>query len=379
MRLNKALFLTILLLFTVACQCTAPSLLTSLLQGQATPQAGLLPEEATPQKVVTETVFTETVITEPVQPSLTREPNLLNRETPPAAVDTDTPKTRTYDIVESIKLTNDGDGSASRVVIWVALIQTIAPYQTVEAFSSSHSFTTVTDEYGNQYAEIELQDVRPGESQVLDFSYQVTVNEIRADLGSCSGSSIDMYLNDETYIESDSSEIINLAGSIRQDGMDECQTARALYDYVGDHITYSNYSPLDVGALTALEEGAGDCTEFSDTLIALNRAAGIPANFVEGVVCCTENGYTPGDVRHDWSEIYLPGSGWVPVDATFGRAPMQRNLYFAALPADRIIVTRGRNLTQLDGYHYFYFRYWWDFDAASITPVETWSILPADR
>ena len=332
MSLNKALLLSIVLIFTVACQCSAPSLLTSL----------------------------------------------LNRETPPAAADIDTPETRTYDIVESIQLTNDGDGSASRVVIRVALIQSIPPYQTVEAFSSSHSFTTVTDEYGNQYAEIELQDLGADESQVLDFSYRVTVNEIRADLSSCSGSSIDSYLNNETYIESDAAEILNLAGSIRQDGMDECQTARALYDYVGDHITYSNCNARDVGALTALEEGSGDCTEFSDALIALDRAAGIPANFVEGVVCCTENGFTPGSVQHDWSEIYLPGSDWVPVDATWGRAPMQRDLYFAALPADHIIVTRGRNLTQLDGYHYFYFRYWWDFDAASITPVETWSILPAD-
>jgi transglutaminase-like putative cysteine protease len=157
-----------------------------------------------------------------------------------------------------------------------------------------------------------------------------------------------------------------------------CDTIRTLYDYVADTLTYNGYESGDVGALRALETGRGDCTEFADLLAALSRASGIPARGLEGVSCCTNQGYVEGQNKHDWLEVYLPGSGWVPMDPIYGKNQGNRDSYFAAMPANRIIVTRGRNLEALSGYHYYSYRYWYEGEKPSFTVRETWSIIRRD-
>lgn len=309
-------------------------------------------------------------------PAATRTPLPTGTQPAPSEEVPARPVTRPYDIVNTIELVNDGPDEASRIVIWVALIQTVEPYQQVTTFSiTPENYKTVTDEYGNLYAEIEFNQVPAGETRVVEISYQVLVHKINNNLKDCSGDMPTEFLDPEMYIESDAPEIFSIASSIRNSSDNLCQAARSIYDYVGDEITYSQYTPQDVGALTTLAQKEGDCTEFSDLFIALNRAAGIPARFVEGVTCCTTNGYQAGQVKHDWSEVYLPGNGWVPVDATWGRFSNQRDLYFAAMSPDHIVVTRGRNLDMLGGYHYYYYRYFWDNEPTTISSNERWSIL----
>jgi transglutaminase-like putative cysteine protease len=287
---------------------------------------------------------------------------------------------RTFDVRQTIELTVDGPTEASRITLYVAIIQTLDPYQEVLSYSLTPSEDqTISDEYGNLFAQFEFIEVPAGETRQVELTYQVTVHEVRFDIGDCSGDLPDEYLSPETFIESNAPEIMAASDSLQQNSADACQTARAVYDYVGDEINYSQYMPQDVGALDALTQGEGDCTEFSDLFIALNRAAGIPARFVEGVTCCTEDGYQAASNKHDWSEVYLPGTGWVPVDATWGRFRNQRELYFAAMTPDHIIVTRGRTLQQLGGYHYFYYRYYWDDDPTNVTSNEIWSILSSSQ
>jgi len=49
-------------------------------------------------------------------------------------------------------------------------------------------------------------------------------------------------------------------------------------------------------------------------LIAMLRYKGIPARWQSGWMM------HPGEVNlHDWAEVYFEGTGWVPVDVSFGR------------------------------------------------------------
>jgi transglutaminase-like putative cysteine protease len=101
-----------------------------------------------------------------------------------------------------------------------------------------------------------------------------------------------------------------------------------------------------------------DCTEYASLMIALCRASEIPARYVEGLTVPGEEAKDLARTEHAWLEVYLPGSGWVPMDPTMGRVPISREDYFAGIEPNHIIVTRGRNPSTLRGASYWTHIYW---------------------
>ncbi len=76
-----------------------------------------------------------------------------------------------------------------------------------------------------------------------------------------------------------------------------------------------------------LTEGKeGDCVYFASAATVMLRALGIPARYVEGYVVGESlfgaDGWAtvPSQNAHAWAEIWVPGTGWVPVEATPGGA-----------------------------------------------------------
>jgi transglutaminase-like putative cysteine protease len=67
-------------------------------------------------------------------------------------------------------------------------------------------------------------------------------------------------------------------------------------------------------ALEVLQNGAGDCTEHAVLVVALMRAAGIPARTVDGIVIAADGGGNGIAGYHAWAEIWL--GQWIGVDAT---------------------------------------------------------------
>jgi transglutaminase-like putative cysteine protease len=263
-----------------------------------------------------------------------------------------------YDIQQRLKLVNNGPGNPSKQNLWVALLQDVDPYQEViEREINPENYQLITDEYGNLIAEFDFS-VMPPESEIqVKIDYRVKVNQVEYDLSTCIGELPNFYTDSDLHVESENPQIISLSEDLVSAQETVCKQVRAIYDYVGNELVYS-YNGGNWGAQAALGKMGADCTEYASLMIALSRAAGIPARYVEGLSFTPEGKESLARQEHAWLEVYLPGSGWTPMDPTLGRSSITREQYFAKLPADHIIVTRGRNPSVLRGGSYWTYLYW---------------------
>jgi len=107
------------------------------------------------------------------------------------------------------------------------------------------------------------------------------------------------------------------------------QTARALYDWIRGYVRDAGYDGTDRGALYALTQEKGDCTEFATLFAALCRRAGIPARALGGYVVGRNTVLAPASF-HNWAEFYADGR-WQLADP-------QRGLFMTG--AEHYVTTR---------------------------------------
>lgn len=127
------------------------------------------------------------------------------------------------------------------------------------------------------------------------------------------------WLAPERFIESEDPRIRGLASELKR--ATASATVRAAYDWVVENLSYAGYLAEDLGAVHALLERRGDCTEYANLVVALSRANAIPARMVGGYVIDRDFAPRPQDY-HNWAEVYLDGA-WRVVDA-------QKRTWFAS-------------------------------------------------
>ena len=283
-----------------------------------------------------------------------------------------------YEVLETLTVTNKGPGQPSKHNLWMALIQDIAPYQTVASIDiTPDSYRLVSDEYGNNYAEFDLADMEPGAAVPIEIRYRVAVNELSYDLSGCEGELPVFFTDSELHVESGNPQILELARELSKGQSTACGRVEAFYNHIGDHLVYS-YNGANWGAQAALGPMGADCTEYASLMTALSRAEEIPARYLEGIRILNEGAEQDALMEHAWLEVYLPGIGWTPMDPTLGRSSLSREAYFAYALPDRIVVTRGRNPSTLRGASYFSHLYW--PGAATKIQVEDfeWDVTPVE-
>ena len=151
------------------------------------------------------------------------------------------------------------------------------------------------------------------------------VGEVHADTAHADGTVIDPAVFASALAASPSVQINDEVRAIAQretagkDGV--MARARALYDWVYEHMNYDKSVPgWGLGDVPyCLKVGKGNCTDFHTLFIALARADGIPARWNIGFPLAYGDGTAqqgdpvPVAGYHCWAEFFAPGTGWVPV------------------------------------------------------------------
>ena len=157
-----------------------------------------------------------------------------------------------------------------------------------------------------------------------------------------------IYLVQEKYIEKNSPFIQNAINVINDE--DEVVIVKRIYETVKKRMKYGGFDPGQKGANKAFLTGKGDCTEYSDLMVAMCRAKDIPARVVDGYI----TNYGNDTPKHNWVEVYFKNFGWVPFDPLLGDL---KKASFYKLSNMYIYLSTIRNdSTILNGHFY---AYWW--------------------
>ncbi|MEW6008149.1 MAG: transglutaminase domain-containing protein [Candidatus Omnitrophota bacterium] len=228
--------------------------------------------------------------------------------------------------------------------IWIPFPQTDV-FQKVELISiNSPKNYRILDErrYGNKVLFFELEPQDSGKT--IDICYRVQRIEKPAYTNQ-SSENIKKYLKPDLLVPVDEN-FKKTADAVIEGKKDDLVRARALYDYIIDSMRYMKYGPGwgKGDAVYACNIRAGNCSDYHSLFMSLTRAVGIPVRFAIGVAIPSERSNGGIDGYHCWVEFYAEGK-WYPVDISEAdKYSSLSTYYFGHHPANRIELSRGRDL-----------------------------------
>lgn len=250
-------------------------------------------------------------------------------------------------------------GETSKIRFVVLLPRTITDKQEISIKYSPEPLR-VFRKNGNRYAEFVF--IKP--KKRFKVKVQIKGKLFRYDLSTArknrnkrpsKGPNFEDFLKHEKYIEKDNAQIQQIAKSI--EGKTETDIVKRIYEYVADNMEYGGYKEDELGAVKALQQKKGDCSEYAALFVALCRAENIPARIVYGYTTDYED-----TAKHGWAEVYLEKYGWVPFDPTRGdvKSRFERSRRFRTLEPIYIYFGQIRNSQVMGEGHYYGYWYWGD-------------------
>lgn len=175
------------------------------------------------------------------------------------------------------------------------------------------------------------------------------------------------WLQAEPFVESDDPKVVAVAKRLR--GKQPPELVRQATRTVLDELSFGGFSPTALGASKALEQKRGDCSEYSDLLVALLRARQVPARHVQGFT--TDWTDTP---KHSWVEAHVKGTGWTMLDPTRADSDPEA---LTGPRANYVWLSPRRNDERLAGHHYY--RYTYQGGAAEVRGTVTLRVGKAEK
>ncbi len=247
-------------------------------------------------------------------------------------------------------LSNYGPGAIADLTLNVAIPKELRNQKLLTSPAYSRPPTrTVRDRWDQGCAVFEFGSVPAGTKASLSYEVNAEVSAIRyLIIPEKTGTLEDIpkeirrkYTVDGSHYRVNSPYIQETAGSIVGDEKNAYWIARKIYDFIIDSLEYEMVGGWDVPEVV-LKRGSGSCSEYTYSFVALCRAAGLPARY-QGSVVVRGDDASIDKAFHRWAQVYLPGYGWVPVDANRGdkKSPADQARGFGGLSNRFLITTEG--------------------------------------
>jgi len=154
---------------------------------------------------------------------------------------------------------------------------------------------------------INASDAAAGDSTgtqgILNQTGELPPIKVKSSLAKC--------LKPTSNAQSNDPRIKALASNITKGATTKYEKAVRIYDWVRDNLDYSFYYNTKYGALKTLKNKEGNCVDLSHLIVALSRAAGIPARYVH-VTAQFASGRVCG---HVFVQVYI-NNKWYNLDAS---------------------------------------------------------------
>ncbi|MCH2376066.1 MAG: transglutaminase domain-containing protein [Planctomycetes bacterium] len=244
--------------------------------------------------------------------------------------------------VTYVSTIEDIPSGSSRVRAWVP-VPTSTPFQTVTNLTYEPATAKIAEEpqYGNRILYLEQQASGSGPVEIR-VSFDVLRQKQVAASEQADGTLMTRHLEPDRLgiidkrIEDMSAEAVAGHGTTMA-------KARAIYDYVLEHMDYDKKTPGwgHGDTARACDVGKGNCSDYHSLFISMARAANIPARFHYGLALKPNGKAGP----HCWAAFHDEKLGWVPVDISEAdKDPSKTEFYFGNLSTNRVELTTGRDI-----------------------------------
>ncbi len=206
------------------------------------------------------------------------------------------------DIQYGFTLRNKTNQIIKEAEFWAYAPVKLTSTQKCLKIEASDPYQLIVDDLGNQILYFQFENLPP---------YAVRPITIRTSLGfsdtphPISINDIHPFLRPEKYIESDHPELRQFARKFESTTSRE--TAKNIFRWVANNISYAGYLRDSRGAIYALRNRRGDCTEYMCLFAALCRANRIPARGIGGYVS-QESVILEPSWYHNWAEFHEEGA-----------------------------------------------------------------------
>ncbi len=158
------------------------------------------------------------------------------------------------------------------------------------------------------------QDSLESKREIPNLEYDKYINTVKSD------PNLNKYLTPTQYWEINDPYIIEQANNLLKDKNILLDIIKNDYQFVMDKLEYdkvkaSDQNSLRIGARAALQGGLSVCMEYSDSMIAILRAQGIPSRAAFGYTNIDLD--TDEKISHQWVQIWIPEYGWLTVDPSY--------------------------------------------------------------
>ena len=206
-------------------------------------------------------------------------------------------------ITATVKATNGTKANGGKVVFKLNGL-TIGS-ATVSSGTASITYTIPSSYSKSSYT---ITAIYGGNSNFKSSSTTAKLSLSTAD--STVTSALAQYLKATKNCQVNNAVIQSLAKNITAGKTTALAKAKAIFSYLNDKTSYTYYLNTRNGALTTWLKKTGNCVDLTHLLVAVSRAAGIPARYVHGANCVFRSGLVVG---HVWAELYVGGT-WYKCD-----------------------------------------------------------------